>query len=189
MIDKYKQNLELSFWEIIIQSIPLSIQCMLTYIPAPLSLYFLKFHGTTNSQAYLTLFVTYNNLTFTHLIAIQSCIVLGCTKYLYQKKDGKFWESYFSICIIDFLLLSYPILATIYCREILEYMNFDHHFVTTLPPLIKSLFAFKIVENVNNLLVGLLLVQKTIKEQYYINIISLTVFLSVAYYVFIVRKM
>ena len=158
-------------------------------MPVPISLFFLKFYGDVNSQAILTLLVTYTNVIFEHLTAITICVVLECSKTLHNHNYQKFWERFWGICNVNVIMLTFPILATVFCREILEFFNFEEKYIAQLVSLIYNLFIFKIVENVNNLLSGLLLVQKIIKAQYYVNIIALIVFLSISYHVFLVVGM
>ena len=74
-----------SFIDILVEAFPLMFMSLLSFIPIPVSLYFMKFQGNVESQARLTLMISFNNIIYEHMSIIYVCVILICTKYIHQK--------------------------------------------------------------------------------------------------------
>ena len=95
---------------------------------------------------------------FEHLVGMGGCIIINCARFLNNKKFEKFWNIFYSLILLDIILLIFPIFLTVNCKRILEILGFQEELVIELPKIIKILFFMKVLENINSILMSLIII-------------------------------
>ena len=113
---------------------------------------------------------------FGYLVSFQECISIRCVPHFSNKNKYLFRKSFYRLVIIDLMLLMISILCFLFADKILIGLNVDVKLAKATHLLLLKTLPAKIIENLNNLLKGLLISQNYFKDFHMFNFASLSVF-------------
>ena len=167
--------------KILKKSFPISLNNCIEFLPFTISLIQFKYTNESILQEIIGLSLTYLNFSFSILIGNINIISIKCSEALGSKNINKFWSYFFFILFINFVILIFSIFSVWKCEIILNFLKIDLKLIKLLKPFLKNLIIVKVIENINNLLRGILIAQKITDIFFYVNIFNVIIFLFLSF--------
>lgn len=158
-------------------------------IPITLTYYLLERTNDQSIVTTLTLTISVYVFCLGYLNGIGETIGIRCSVYFGQKNPAKFAQCFYRFVAIDFLLIILSITLVCCSKYALPYLNLESGLVDMIYRMTLVLLPVKVIENVNNMMKGLLISQEVFHPFLKISAVCLTVFCGTATFFIKIKRM
>lgn len=169
-------NNTIPFWTYLHNSVSVGSNLFLDIIPFSMTFAFLLRNEDKLLMPTLNLAIAFYVFSFGYLVGMQEAIGLRCSVFYGQKNHLKFSQCFYRLVLIDLLMLCVSLTLAFFSYIPFQYMGLDDELTSRVFILILQMLPAKLIENISNLMKGILVSQKIFEPFTKINLISLTTF-------------
>ena len=174
----------IDYFIFLVKSLGISLNLIMELIPFTITFVLLRDSKDELATSTLALTMSCFVYFFGYLMSFQEAISIRCTPFFSNNAKKLFSQEFYSIFIINLLFLAFSIILVLCSKQLLLALNIEDDLVIKINLLLLQTLAAKVIENISNIMKGLLASQNNFMDFYIINLISIFSF-SIAVIAFV----